>query len=290
MSSHRKSDSMNGDIHSAAAVGFSRAADAYERGRPEYPQEAIRFIADQLFDFQSAARRGTHDPLDVVDLAAGTGKFTRVLEIIREGDPESIDSIIAVEPVAEMRVKCSEMIERFGSGHPSMVLEGTAEKIPLSDASTDVITVAQAFHWFDGAKALPEIHRVLKPGGMLILVWNVRDEGFDWIRKMTSLMKPFEGNAPRYLSMKWREAFDRSDLFTPFELTTFKNPTTGTIETMLDRVASVSFVAALDSESRASLLGQMRELYTTQMGVDGVPAGQMVMPYETNIFICRRNP
>lgn len=277
-------------IHTAASTGFSRAADEYERGRPEYPEEVIRFLAERLFEFRADSVRGTDKPLDVVDLAAGTGKFTRVLEVIREGDPEAIDAIIAVEPVAEMRAKCSEMIERFGSGRPSMVMEGTAENIPIAESSIDVLTVAQAFHWFDGEKALPEIHRVLKPGGMLLLIWNVRDESVEWIRAMTALMKPYEGDAPRYLSMKWREAFRNSELFTPLELTKFKNPTLGTMETMLDRVASVSFVASLESAARAELLSRMRDLYSSRLGVDGAPAGLLKMPYETNIFICRAIP
>lgn len=109
-------------LHRAAAVGFARSADAYERGRPGYPDDAV----DRLV----AALPGPH----VVDLAAGTGKLTRAL-VARDLD------VVAVEPVAEMRAAI---------GVPARVLDGTAEAIPLPDASADALTVAQAFHWFLG--------------------------------------------------------------------------------------------------------------------------------------------
>ena len=134
-------------IHEAAAVGFARGADAYERGRPEYPADALEPL------------RLSPD-LTVLDLAAGTGKLTRPLAA-------SGARVIAVEPVAEMRAALPSSVE---------TLDGTAESIPLGDGSVDLVTVGQAFHWFDGDAALAEIHRVLRPGGRLALVWNRRVE------------------------------------------------------------------------------------------------------------------
>ncbi|CAN5604320.1 class I SAM-dependent methyltransferase [soil metagenome] len=299
-------------IHEAAAVGFERAADAYERGRPEYSADAVEFVRAKLAELQKSRLndRSFSSPtavdgprgLAVADVAAGTGKFTKVLASF---SPELVATIAAVEPVAAMRTKCVEILtahlEDFANSPATSrvaVLDGTAEKLPFADESLDVVTVAQAFHWFDGAQALVEIHRVMRPGGMLLMIWNVRDESFAWIREMTDLMVPYEGTAPRYRTMKWREAFDHqfesplpAPLFSPLEMTSIKHVTLGTIETMLDRVASVSFVASLPLDDRTELLSKMRDLYLRELRSTASPAEreepQLAMPYEAQVFICR---
>lgn len=270
------------EIHEKAAVGFGRAADAYERGRPEYSDEAVEFIRERLrlFGIAHAATGG----LAVADLAAGTGKFTKVLASY---DPEIVASVTAIEPIAEMRAKIPS------NNRIAMISEGTAEKIPFINEAFDVVTVAQAFHWFDAPKALREIHRVLRPDGLLMMIWNVRDESHAWIRRMTELMVPYEGNAPRYRSMKWREAFSvdaasEHPHFTELQFTHFQHLTYGTVETMVDRVASVSFVASLPEADRETLLGQMRELYRQHQKDNGFKGDEIAMPYETHIFTCRR--
>ena len=141
-------------IHEQASIGFKRAADAYERGRPEYPAAAVEHLVKTL-DIARGSR--------VVELGAGTGKFTRTLV------PTGAE-ILAVEPVDAMRQKLSELLPGV------KMVDGAAEAIPLADASADAVVVAQAFHWFDGERALAEIHRVLKAGGGLGLIWNVRDD------------------------------------------------------------------------------------------------------------------
>ncbi len=274
------------EIHEKAAVGFGRSAEAYERGRPEYSDEAVRFVADHLRDFASPNLEEGVPPrsLSVADLAAGTGKFTKVLSSL---NPAVISSITAIEPVAEMRAKIKDL------ARVSVTAEGTAEKIPFASASFDVVTVAQAFHWFDAPIALREIHRVLKPGGMLLMIWNVRDETHSWIREMTELMVPYEGSAPRYRTMNWRRAFDadhssKSPHFTSLEFTKFNHLTVGTKATMLDRVASVSFIASLSPSDRDDLMRQMSDLYERHLSEAGATDGKIAMPYETHIFTCRR--
>ncbi len=126
-----------------AAEGVGRAADAYERGRPAYPVPAVAWLAEAL---------GVAPGTVVVDLGAGTGKLTRMLAAYGA-------TLVAVEPVAAMRAK-------LAASMPGMrALEGTAESMPLPDGSADAVTVGQAFHWFDGERALAEIHRVLRPHG-----------------------------------------------------------------------------------------------------------------------------
>ena len=173
-------------IHDTAFRGFSRSADAYERGRPGYPEAAVAQIASRL------AAGAT-----VLDLAAGTGKLTRPLLAVGLG-------VIAVEPVAEMR-----------SALPASVraLEGTAEAIPLAAGEVDGVVVGQAFHWFDGDAALAEIHRVLRPAGLLALLWNTRVENDPVNRAIDELLAPYRRGAPTQRSDAWRAAFDRTTLF-----------------------------------------------------------------------------
>ena len=131
-------------------TAFGAVARDYERGRPGYPPEAIDAITRGLH-----LERGSV----VVDLAAGTGKLTR--ELI-----ERFHRVIAIEPLVEMRARLARTTPR------AEALEGTAEHLPLPDASANAVLVAQAFHWFDGRRALGEIARVLRPGGGLGLLWN----------------------------------------------------------------------------------------------------------------------
>ena len=168
-------------IHPAAAVGFSRSADAYERARPGYPADAVEYVVSQL---PAGAR--------VLDLAAGTGKLTRPLMAA------GLD-VVAVEPVAEMRAALPDSVESH---------DGTAQAIPVAGGSVDAVTVAQAFHWFAEAAALREIHRVLRPRGLLALVWNRRTEDDPVNRRIDELLAPYRDAAPTHRFNAWRSAFE----------------------------------------------------------------------------------
>ncbi len=141
------------------ATSFGAAAAAYERGRPPYPAEAIDWLLPP-----GAAR--------VLDVGAGTGKLTRQLA------QRGLD-VLAVEPLAGMR----DQLARAVPGVP--VYPGTAEDIPLPDGSVDAVLAAQAWHWVDPVRAVPEVARVLVPGGQLGLAWNVRDERVDWVAQQS---------------------------------------------------------------------------------------------------------
>jgi ubiquinone/menaquinone biosynthesis C-methylase UbiE len=174
-------------LHPAASLGFARSAAAYERGRPDYPRAAIEFLA---------ARLGLGPGTRVVDLAAGTGKLTRSLLAT---DSE----VVAVEPVAEMRAALPG---------EARALEGTAEAIPLPAGSAEAVAVGQAFHWFDGDAALAEIHRVLRPGGALALVWNRQRMDDRLNQAIEELIAPHRGDAATHRSEAWRAAFERTAL------------------------------------------------------------------------------
>ena len=247
-----------------AALGFHRAVDDYERGRPSYPDEAIRCLVRELRIDRASA---------VLDLAAGTGKLTRMLA--RTGA-----SVIAVEPLEPMRKKLLETVPEVTA------LAGTAEAIPLPDASVDAVAVAQAFHWFRGEAALAEIHRVLRPSGRLGLVWNVKDESVDWVARLAEIIEPYRGTAPRYCAGAWREAFARTTLFTKLEERQFTLVHELDRRAVVARVASISFISRLPGEERARALQQVRELLSTHPETYGKE--RLALPYRTDVFWCRR--
>lgn len=225
-------------VHDAARRGFERQAEAYERGRPEYPPAATAWLTAAL---------GLGPDQTVVDVGAGTGKLTRALV-------PSGATVIAIEPVTAMR----RVLERELPGVTA--LEGAAESLPLADEAADAIVAGQAFHWFDGPAALAELHRVLRPGGRLGLIWNARDRRQPLQRAIDDLTEPLRGSTPSLGSGKWHAAFEGSALFKPvgermipFELEL--DP-----DTFVDRIGSVSFIAALDDERRKDVLERVRRL------------------------------
>jgi SAM-dependent methyltransferase len=239
-------------LHRSAEVGFARSPGAYERGRPEYPADAVSYFVELLG--AGAA---------VLDLAAGTGKLTRPLAAA------GLD-VTAVEPVAEMRAALPPQVP---------ALDGTAEAIPLGDATVDAVTVAQAFHWFDGDAALPEIARVLRPDGLLALFWNRRLDEDDVNRSIEALVAPHRGDAPAHRSGAWRAAFERSKSFEPLEERVFANAQELDADGLEARVGSISFISALEASERAAVLEHARAL---------AGEGTVTVPYRTEVQTWRR--
>ena len=245
-------------IDPIAAAGFGSAAEVYERARPSYPREAI----DWLFE-----RTGVGPGDTIVDLGAGTGKLTRLLV-------PSGARVIAVEPIPEMR----SLID------VAKAIDGTAEAIPLDDGSAALVTVAQAFHWFDLDRALPEIHRVLRPGAFLALVWNMRDLDDPVQRGVEELLAAHRGR--RVVAQregKWRAPFAASPLFGELETAVFRHEQQFTADDLVDRVASTSFVAAMDEGERRPLLEEVRAL----VAGDKEP---FPFPYVTEVLVSPRTP
>ncbi|HEV7642160.1 MAG TPA: class I SAM-dependent methyltransferase [Gaiellaceae bacterium] len=243
-------------LHPVAAAGFASAADVYERARPSYPEEAIAWMAE---------RTGLAAGQTVVDVGAGTGKLTRLL-------PTTGARVVAIEPVAEMRAK----LDGFEA------LDGTAEELELADASADVITVAQALHWFDLDRALPEFHRVLRPAGFLALFWNSRDLDDPIQRGVEELMRPLRASVPAQQERRWREWLVRSPLFGPAEERSFRIEQQLTADGLCDRVASTSVVAVLPPVDREELMVRVRAL------THGL-AEPFVFPYKTEVYVIPRS-
>jgi SAM-dependent methyltransferase len=245
------------DLHPATR-GFA-SAQLYERGRPDYPATAVERIVSRL-----ELRPGR----TVLDLAAGTGKLTRLLA-------DRGASVVAVEPVREMRAELERRVPAVA------VLAGTAERIPLGAESVDAVTVGQAFHWFQPEEALAEIHRVLRPGGGLALVWNARDERDALQAALSEIIEPLAAGTPRRGGGDWRALLDGSDLFGPCEAALFEHRQTLDEEGLVGRVLSISFIAASPAVVRADVEHRVRELARH--------AGpQVVLPYVTELYLAFR--
>jgi ubiquinone/menaquinone biosynthesis C-methylase UbiE len=220
------------------ATAFDSAADVYESSRPGYPAEAVEWLASRL-------RLGPDTTL--VDLAAGTGKLTRLLAPLA-------GRTIAVEPVEGMRAKLASLLPEVS------VFDGTAEAMPLDDDSVDAVTVAQAFHWFDAARAAAEIHRVLKPGGRLAILWNRRDFDDPAQAGMEEILARYRRDTPSHRSSRWREGVESTGLLR--EVASVELPFTYGVsrEGLVKRIASTSFIAALPDGDRDEVLTASRAL------------------------------
>ncbi|WP_322029697.1 class I SAM-dependent methyltransferase [Paraburkholderia sp. J76] len=254
-------------VHHSAEQGYTpAAADLYVRGRPDYPPEVNAWLRETL---------GLAAGATVVDLGAGTGKFTRRLL-------ETGAHVIAVEPVAAMRAKLAAALPEVDTR------AGTAEALPLDDASVEAVVCAQAFHWFANAASLAEILRVLKPGGRLGLIWNLRDASVEWVARLDAIVNRAEGDTPRYYTGQWRNAFPFAG-FGPLHEQRFMQGHTGSPEdVIIARVKSTSFIAALPSGEQARIEAELRALIDSEPQLRGKTL--VTVPYGTAAFHCVKQP
>jgi len=236
---------------------FELVADLYERARPEYPAEAIAWVASKL-DLGSGST--------IVDLGAGTGKLTRAL--LATGA-----RVVAVEPGDAMRAELERALPEVEA------LRGAAENIPLPEGTVDCVAVGQAFHWFRHDEALPELRRVLRPRAGLALLWNSRDQDDPLHREISDLISPFvPPGRPR--PEHWADALRQSPLFTEPEEAHFPWVQQLDADALAARIGSISFVAAASPEARADLDARLREV------VDRL-GGLVDFPYVTDVYVSR---
>lgn len=234
---------------SPRARSFGPVADAYDRARPGYPADAVRWLV------------GTTGPAFVVELGAGTGKLTEELE--RAGH-----EVVATDPLPDM---LSRLRERAGT----QPVVATAECIPLPSGSVDVVVCGQSFHWFAHEVALPEIARVLRPGGHVALAWNYYDVAIPWVRRLRELLMP-GFDSPEDAATPLME----TPYFGFVDTKRFRFWQPHTAASLADLARSASRVATMDEHDRARVLRQVAELY------DGYGRGHdgMQVPYLTHCF------
>jgi SAM-dependent methyltransferase len=248
------------DLQHPDSRAFELVADVYERGRPGYPREAVEWLADK-----ADVRAGR----TVLDLGAGTGKLMRALSATGA-------RVVAVEPGEQMLAELRRMVPEVEA------LLGAAEAIPLPDESVDAVAVGQAFHWFRHDEALPEIHRVLRPGGALALIWNERDRDDPLQGELSELLAPFvPPNRPD--SSTWVEPLVASGLFGDVERAQFAFGQEMDADGLVDRMMSVSFVAAASADRRAGLAAGLRN-------VAGARGGRVTLAYVTAVYVCNHRP
>lgn len=231
------------------ATSFGSVADAYDRARPSYPDDAVAWL--------TGGGRA-----HVVDLGAGTGKLTEVLH--RGGH-----HVLATEPSLPM-------LARLGQRVPVPHAAATAEAIPVRSRSVDVVTCGQSFHWFDAERALPEMARVLRPGGVLALAWNTYDTSIPWVRRLKRLLDPAsdrDGDLPT-------QALLESPFFGFVEEKRFRFWQTHTARSLDELARSVSHVATMSERDRERTLAEVASLY------DGYGRGHdgMQLPWVTRCF------
>ena len=229
------------------ARSFGAVAETYERARPLYAEDALTWIGGRL-------------PLhgDVLDLGAGTGKLTRQLAA-------RAASVVAVEPDDAMRAVLARVVPA------ATALAGSAEAIPLADGAVDVVAVGQAFHWFDLEPALAEMHRVLRPGGGIALLWNE----LQW-RELDEIVRPLR---PRVADEDASARLRATSLFQEFAERSFAHRDRVDADIVVERVSSISAVISAEPDVRADALARVRAL---------VGDGAVDYPMRTLVVAARR--
>jgi SAM-dependent methyltransferase len=239
-----------------AARAFGSRAEEYERGRPGWPADAIARLVERF------------DARTVLDLAAGTGKLTRVLV-------EHADEVIAAEPVDGMRAVLQRRVPAAG------VIDATAEAIPLGDESVDAVFVAEAFHWFDLDRAPAEIARVLRRGGGLAVLWNRAGPPLDWVDEIYEILKAHRiehGLGPD--KVPWQAAIEA--VFGPLEVEVVEQDHVTDRERLLAELSSHSSIGALPPERLAAALDACR-IVLDRHGIE-----RATIPLRTHIYTARK--
>jgi SAM-dependent methyltransferase len=252
---------VDGRVHPLAETGFAAVADAYERGRPGYPDELVDLLRGRL---------GVGPGTRTLDVGAGTGKLTRTL-LATGAD------VLAAEPLADMRRVLADVLPA------DQILDATAEDLPLPAGSLDVVAAGDAFHWFDGTRALDELARVLRPGGELVMVWHgpFPTEAATWRADLQTLLRSLRGEHPYYTKDHGRAAFSDHTAFGPLRNVNLSHHHEVDRGGLVDLLRSTSFIAALEPDAWQEAMAAARRI------ADSAPP-RISMSYSIDVWITRR--
>ncbi|KAK5576652.1 hypothetical protein RB653_007796 [Dictyostelium firmibasis] len=242
-----------------------KTTNSYVSGRPQVPIECIKFVKENpLFKL--------NDNSKVLDLAAGTGKFTELLAKSKFLD------ITAVEPSKEFRDACTSVLERVKNEEsPNLnykVLDGISTSIPLPSESIDVLFISQSFHWFDNVESLKEFSRVLKKDGVLVMIWYDMDLSSNIVNQYAEIVheKYYDGVAPQFRSYKWKNSIEQlkqqlkqSPPTTPFidpnfNMEKFHFNQKANKEICIERLLSISYISTMPKEKKDQIIKEVSEL------------------------------
>ena len=245
-------------VHPSATDGYAVAASSYDRGRPGYAPAAVDALAAIL------PSSGL-----VCDVAAGTGKWTRQIAGLGAG-------VVAVEPVAAMRTRLVDTAPEVAA------VSATAESLPFAAGTFDAVCVASAMHWFRLDAAVPELVRVLRPGGHLVVVRNDRDTSVPWVAELDAIVQRHRpASTPASAGVPWRDRLLTEPALVAVVDDVFDNPEVLDEHRLVERARSLSHVAALSQEVRDEVIGEVRALARR------LPA-RFTMPYRTRLLVLRK--
>lgn len=244
---------------------YAKCAHEYSAGRPGYPSAVLSYLRE---------RCNVNPSSHVVDLGAGSGKMTSLLA-------QSGARVSAVEPVEAMRKELRRNCPDVA------LLAGTAEALPLGGQSADVIVAAQAFHWFHFDRTLPEIHRVLKPWGFLMLIWNVRDKSSLFMRAYDEVVSKLKDRSPSYQSGEWRTALDGTPFFRQLDHVWFTHAEQLDRDGLRARLLSNAYVTSLSMKEQECVWERMLAVFLSGSATSG--AGEIEMQYVTHVYAFQRS-
>jgi SAM-dependent methyltransferase len=249
-----------------AVQGFGTGADDYDRYRPGWPETAVDGALERF---------GLGRDAVILDLAAGTGKLTKLLV-------ERAERVIAVEPLDDMRRLLEHAVP------DAEAVTGTADEIPVEDGAVDAVFVAEAFHWFDTREAVAEMARVIRPGGGLALMWNVHSfDNVPWTAAVGPVIAEFVPRAAlsndRNSPERWGEVFD-GPAFGPLSKFEAPNEQRTDVDGFIGHVMTWSHTRAMDQDGRDALAAAIREAFARQEP----PITEIVIRYRTEVYCARR--
>ncbi|KAJ7858120.1 S-adenosyl-L-methionine-dependent methyltransferase [Mycena olivaceomarginata] len=264
-------------VHSVAANGFNTANELYDRARPSYQPVALSYI-------RSAVK--TADPINVVEVGAGTGIFTRAFI----AHPEwtcAFKELRAIEPSEGCATSSARLVS---------VADGTFEETHVEDGWADLVVVAQVRAALapDFGRAAEEFGRILKPGGVLVFIWNLEDrDAAKWVAQVRDRVEQYEGGVPQYRLGLWRQIFDTAQYQKAFEAPEEKSwsiPLPASADIVVDRVRSKSYIALLPDEEKAIVKEDLATILKKGDGKVWINESEGIFeyPYKTDVVVARR--
>ncbi|KAI0322218.1 S-adenosyl-L-methionine-dependent methyltransferase [Amylostereum chailletii] len=270
------------NVHQIAQVGFGQGTnELYDRARPSYQSSALSHIRKAVAKPNS---------LNIVEIGSGTGIFTRALLAHPEWT-SSIGALTAVEPSAGMR----EVFAKSISDQRVSVREGAFDRTGEPDGQVDLIVIAQAFHWCpDYAAAAEEFDRILKPDGIVVLIWNLEDrEAAKWVAQLRDRIEQHEHGTPQFRLGLWRQLFETTayqDHFSPPEEETWSYSLDGSLKIVTDRAFSKSYIAIQPDEVKANIKDDIQSIVERGEGRRWIDEAADIFeyPYKTYTVIIKR--